>query len=355
MSASVGLEQAGLRGGAARCRELAECLPALGDSLERERAFRVEQLTRLTAGTLGHTVDGQQGRAAPADALRDVDALVLDGARRALVDIERALAAMRAGTYGRCQDCADNIPFAVLRAVPQAVRCLRCHRSRHDGSGVLTADRADAARGPARACDRDGPATSSPPSTPPAPRTAHRTSSTEPDGRGHRVSARAETVWVRSLLGRPILGPEHQHLGHVRDVVARQLPDAAGTVVTGLLADAGGHSWFAPAATLRDLRKRRVVLRVFSIRPTSCWNPGEYLLAQDVLGHPVMTAVTGRPPRIGDIALRRTPAGWTVWAADTRTVVQRLLGAPRHLIEWDVLAMRRLAIPPRARTAPDVR
>jgi hypothetical protein len=41
MSVSVGLEQARLLGGARR-QELVECLPALRESLENERAFRVE-------------------------------------------------------------------------------------------------------------------------------------------------------------------------------------------------------------------------------------------------------------------------------------------------------------------------
>src|SRR5687768_5120630 len=123
MSASVGLELARLLGGARR-QELVECLPAPRESLENERAFRVEQPTRLA-------------------------------------DTERASAAIRA--------------------------------------------------------------------TPAQP-----------------------MVWVRRLLGRQVLGPEQQHLGHVRDVVARQLPDGIGTVVTGLIADAGGRRWFAPAATVQD-------------------------------------------------------------------------------------------------------
>lgn len=165
---------------------------------------------------------------------------------------------------------------------------------------------------------------------------------------GARRRPAQPVVSVRRLLGRPVLGPEQQHLGHVRDVVARQLPDGVSTVVTGLIADAGGHRWFAPAATVRDLQTRRVVLRVFSIRPAGCRLSTEQLLARDVLGRLVMAAPDGPPSRISDIALRRTPAGWTVWAVDTRTSVQRLLGSPRRLIEWDVLAMRRLATPPRS-------
>jgi hypothetical protein len=44
--------------------------PAPRESLERERAFRVEQLTPLTAGMCGDTMDGQQTVGALAGALR---------------------------------------------------------------------------------------------------------------------------------------------------------------------------------------------------------------------------------------------------------------------------------------------
>jgi hypothetical protein len=161
--------------------------------------------------------------------------------------------------------------------------------------------------------------------------------------RGRELASARPVVWVRRLLGRPLLGPEQQHLGHVRDVVAHRSPDAAGTVVTGLIADVGGHRWFAPAVMIRDLQSRRVVLRRFSIRPVECRRCTEHLLAQDLLGRPVLTSPGARATRIDDIALRRTPTGWTVWAADTRTTVQRLLGSPRRPVEWEALVTRRFA------------
>lgn len=282
MSVAVDLVRHG-PGGGPRRQELVECLPALRESLERERAFRVER---------------------PA----------LDGAREALADIERALTAIRAGTYGSCEHCAAEIPFTVLRAVPRTRSCLRCHRSR-------------AADEPVRVEARCA------------------TSSAMAAESGEHATPAGPVLWVRRLLGRAIVGPEQQHLGHVRDVVVTSLPDGIGTVVTGLIGDAGGHGWFAPVATVDDLQRRRVVLRAFSIRPAGCWLATESLLVQDVLGRPVMTAPAGPPRRVSDIALRRTPAGWTVWAVDTRTTAQRLLGSPRRRIEWDALAVRRLETP----------
>ncbi len=121
-------------------------------------------------------------------------------------------------------------------------------------------------------------------------------------------------VWVRQLLGRPVLGAERQHLGHVRDVATSRLRGTAGTVVTGLIADVGGHSWFVPVTTIRDLQGVPVVLRECAARAMGGRRSGEHLLVQDVLGRPVLvcpgTAAAGGPsPRVSDIALRRTAAG----------------------------------------------
>jgi RNA polymerase-binding protein DksA len=43
-----------------------------------------------------------------------------------LEKIEKALAAMNAGTYGFCVNCQKEIPLERLRAYPQADTCLDC-------------------------------------------------------------------------------------------------------------------------------------------------------------------------------------------------------------------------------------
>lgn len=45
-----------------------------------------------------------------------------------LKKIEKALAAMEAGTYGICINCQKEIPLERLRAYPQADKCLDCER-----------------------------------------------------------------------------------------------------------------------------------------------------------------------------------------------------------------------------------
>jgi RNA polymerase-binding transcription factor DksA len=106
-------------------------LPALRAALEQQRRFRREQLAHLNAsgrGTNSSTradlPEGQDREAALA--LREVDALVAAGARRALVDIELALVRIHTGRYGHCRSCAGRIPVAVLEAIPKTTLCLAC-------------------------------------------------------------------------------------------------------------------------------------------------------------------------------------------------------------------------------------
>jgi RNA polymerase-binding transcription factor DksA len=141
----------------AASRRLVRQLPALRDELERQRDFREEQLAHLNthennrtllAGYGPHTADADAARA-----LREVRAAVAAGARQALADIERALARISDGTYGRCRDCDADIPLAVLMAIPKATVCLTCRR-RSDGTTTMnmTPDdgrQSDAGRAPA--------------------------------------------------------------------------------------------------------------------------------------------------------------------------------------------------------------
>jgi RNA polymerase-binding transcription factor DksA len=93
-------------------RELAGLLAAL----HAERRFRVEQLAVPPSAAV--PPDGA--------ALAEVRAAVLDGARRALADIDDALAAMRRGRYPHCRVCAGAIPWPLLRAIPRTRLCPAC-------------------------------------------------------------------------------------------------------------------------------------------------------------------------------------------------------------------------------------
>jgi RNA polymerase-binding transcription factor DksA len=60
------------------------------------------------------------------DIERDVET-ALDGRSQDTVDaIHVALARLDDGTYGTCDDCGSEMPFARLMALPHARRCLDC-------------------------------------------------------------------------------------------------------------------------------------------------------------------------------------------------------------------------------------
>jgi hypothetical protein len=149
-------------------------------------------------------------------------------------------------------------------------------------------------------------------------------------------------VWVRPLLGRQVIGPLRQHLGHVQDVVALRPPGPAPTTVTGLIADLGGRETLIPVAAIREWQGSQVVVHALPLRRPCARRPDEFLVARCAIRKPVLTG-GGALRRVGDVALRHTSAGWVVWAADTRTAVERLIGSPRRVVEWDVLARSRLA------------
>ncbi|GAA0528425.1 hypothetical protein GCM10011581_31470 [Saccharopolyspora subtropica] len=108
-----------------RIGSVAAHLPALRRALEQQLAFRREQLTELEARTTARHAHQE----ASASAVREVNAVVMRGARRALADIEVALARMRDGVYGLCRACGSDIPLQLLTAIPKTTLCLSCQRT----------------------------------------------------------------------------------------------------------------------------------------------------------------------------------------------------------------------------------
>lgn len=114
-------------------RGLARQLPDLHAELEHQRDFRLEQLTQLRVPKRREMRSTPRARKrGPArdttGSTREVQAIIEAGARRALDDIELALARIRTGSYGRCRMCGADIALAVIEAIPQTTTCLRCQR-----------------------------------------------------------------------------------------------------------------------------------------------------------------------------------------------------------------------------------
>jgi hypothetical protein len=164
---------------------------------------------------------------------------------------------------------------------------------------------------------------------------------TDADGRLVGADDRKRVVWLRQLLGRAVLGPARQHLGHVSDVVAHWAPGGVDAPVKGLFVDVGGEDVFVPVKALRGWPNPLVALTVVPRRRPSR-RAGELLLAADVLDRPMCDTTARRVFPVADVALQHSAAGWTIWAVDTRSAAARLLGLPRRLVDFAALAARRV-------------
>jgi DnaK suppressor protein len=94
-------------------------LPQWRALLELHWQERLERITRLSLAF---------HQAAETSDASDVDRLVHETVveRRALADIEAALAKLAIGRFGWCAQCGDAIATARLTELPQAMFCARC-------------------------------------------------------------------------------------------------------------------------------------------------------------------------------------------------------------------------------------
>jgi RNA polymerase-binding transcription factor DksA len=88
-----------------------------------------EQLETEATGTPGAPLE-QQAEAEIVEREWDIDLELLADEDRVLREIVAALARVRDGTYGRCEDCRRWIPRARLAVVPYARRCVACESAR---------------------------------------------------------------------------------------------------------------------------------------------------------------------------------------------------------------------------------
>jgi DnaK suppressor protein len=131
--------------------ELVDRLPALRLALEQQHRFRSEQLALLVEQESEGGVDPSEPEDGEAvRARREVDAVLAVGARRALTDIELALARMGTGRYGFCRSCGTSIPLALLDAIPKTTLCLACRYREERVNGQLAGSLVPEDRGSAR-------------------------------------------------------------------------------------------------------------------------------------------------------------------------------------------------------------
>jgi RNA polymerase-binding protein DksA len=101
---------------------------------ERVKAFRRDQ-SEERLSTPGDPMD-----VAKSSVDVETHASIIDRLERQLAQIDDALAAVDAGTYGICRNCGREIAFERLKAIPSAIYCVDCQAEMSPrGSG--TADR----------------------------------------------------------------------------------------------------------------------------------------------------------------------------------------------------------------------
>lgn len=107
-------------------------LEAIRQDLQARRDVARERLavlaTRPERGSaLGFGKRVGDGTTEAVSRLTDIG--VGDSLERVLARTERAVAKLDDGSYGMCDVCGDPIPPGRLRALPDAVLCLRCAES----------------------------------------------------------------------------------------------------------------------------------------------------------------------------------------------------------------------------------
>lgn len=122
--------------------QLTRQLNAARDTLLQEIRGELENSGNQHRIELLNREPGDSGDESLANALADFNVQQLDRHIQALRDIEASFVRIKAGEYGVCIDCGDDIGFARLQAYPTAKRCIVCQEKRekqyaHEGHPKL--------------------------------------------------------------------------------------------------------------------------------------------------------------------------------------------------------------------------
>ena len=108
-------------------------LDSLRKALEDERTSVDKQLAEHGSPADSETVevDVDEGFAdsAHATAERSQTLALVDQLHEHRRDIDAALARLDEGTYGKCENCGQDIPFERLEARPTATLCVTCKQA----------------------------------------------------------------------------------------------------------------------------------------------------------------------------------------------------------------------------------
>jgi DnaK suppressor protein len=76
----------------------------------------------------GDGVGGDAADLAAYDVENELESQLVSLESRELIRIQKAIEAIRNGTYGQCERCGERIPIARLQALPHTACCVACQR-----------------------------------------------------------------------------------------------------------------------------------------------------------------------------------------------------------------------------------
>lgn len=106
-------------------RSYRETLQSLADRLTRGVAWLTAEATRPTGADGTEAVAGES-IVTSSEGDEEVARGVLMSEGQLLEEVQAALTRLDAGTFGRCERCAQPVGQARLAAVPYARHCIRC-------------------------------------------------------------------------------------------------------------------------------------------------------------------------------------------------------------------------------------
>jgi RNA polymerase-binding protein DksA len=114
--------------GPGKAREFRDRLSARREVLLQEIGAALQAIGKGTAQDFTSQVQDMSDTSLAA-MLTDMNLADMHRDIQELLDLDAALARIRAGTFGTCTDCGDVIPMLRLNAYPTAKRCRPCQEA----------------------------------------------------------------------------------------------------------------------------------------------------------------------------------------------------------------------------------
>jgi DnaK suppressor protein len=105
---------------------LHKSLKSRRDELRKRLGMELKDLGNLNPGDAADVAFGA-GSEEVTSHLAELEA-------RELRQVERAMAKIKAGTYGVCEGCSAKIPVERLNALPYSISCVKCQREMENSS-----------------------------------------------------------------------------------------------------------------------------------------------------------------------------------------------------------------------------